>query len=175
MPKKLGLIILLLSVYTTQTINQAVYLVPWDYSGPISSYYREWGGTKPHCTLAGFVPQPKTLNSITSTIARNSRAKIHWTLQCSKDHCNLSRSEGLRILHFSARTIKNIMSAMRTKKIKDMHNQNSTHFTLCKVSETRFNTTTARRAMERAHDWRLVIVESARLNSKKIWKNSYKI
>ena len=61
------------------------------------------------------------------------------------------------------------------KKIKDMHNQNSTHFTLCEVSETHFNTTRARQAIENARDWRLVIVESARLNSKKVWKNSYQV
>lgn len=175
MIKKILFTGVLLFVGTTQTMNQAVYLVPWDYKGPVSSYYREWGGTKPHCTLAGFVVQPKTLNSIISTIARNSRAKGRWTFQCSKDHCELTRSAGLRLLHFSARTIKNIMQTMKTKKIKDMHNQNSTHFTLCEVSETHFNTTTARKALEKARDWRLVIVESARLNSKKVWKNNYQI
>lgn len=172
---KIILTITLLCCCATQAVYHAVYLVPWDYKGPISRYYKEWGGTKPHATIAGFAVQPQALNSIISTIAQKTRASGRWTLNCSRNHCKTNRGEGLVLLHFSAQTIKNIASAMYKKKIKNIHNTDSTHITMCETDEKRFNTTQCKQALERARDWRLVIVQAARLNSKKIWKNSYKV
>jgi len=175
MTKKILCALITLHCYIAHATYHAVYLVPWDYKGPISPYYKEWGGTKPHATIAGFAEQPKTLTTIISAIAQKSRKSGRWTLNCSRNHCKTNRGEGLVLLHFSATTVKNIANEMRKKKIKNIHNTDSTHITMCETSEKHFNTTKCKQALERARDWRLVIVQAARLNSKKIWKNNYKV
>ena len=150
-----------------------VYLVPWDYDGPISSYYSEWGGTKPHATIAGFVTQRTNINQIVQFVAKLSFNGGRWTFSCSKNKCYVQQSGSLQLMKFNAMTVSNISYYLKKMGIKQMHEPNPCHITLCKTSETSFSIDDAIAALEAARDWRLVIVEQN--GSTYTWANTYRV
>lgn len=173
--KKL-LALIALTVYGTQVIahSYAVYMVPYDYNGPRSQYYRDWGGTKPHVTLAGFTLQPHNLNSILNAVAQQSRRTGRWHLNCSTNHCGTVRSGGLYLLKFQAQTVKALVAALAARHVKDIKSANPAHTTLSMCNERNFNRSHARSALERARNWRLVAVNY--INGQYVWdKTSYAV
>ena len=155
------------------TLQKGIYLVPFDYNGPISSYYMEWGGTKPHATIAGFENQRSNINQIVQLTAKKSMADDRWTFSCEKNKCYVERSGSLKLMKFSARTVTNISYYLKQLGIKNLHSPNPCHITLCKTSETSFSTSRAITALEAARDWRLVVVDKN--GSVVTWKNNYDV
>lgn len=150
-----------------------VYLVPWDYNGPISSYYSEWGGTKPHATIAGFVNQRTNINQIVQFVANLSFKSGRWDFSCSKNKCYVQQSSSLQLMKFSAMTVSNISYYLKKMGVQKIHEPNPCHITLCKTSETSFPIDDAIDALEASRDWRLVIVEQN--GSTYTWTNSYPV
>ncbi len=150
-----------------------IYLVPWDYDGPISEYYIEWGGTKPHATIVGFVSQRKNINDAARFVANQSIRAGRWDFSCSKNKCTVERTSSLQLMKFYAQTVTNISNILKKMGIADVHNPSPCHITLCKTSETSFSISDAINALEEARDWRLVVVEKD--GAQVTWKNSYDV
>ncbi len=174
MKKLLYIAALMLYVTQVNAHSYAVYMVPYDYNGPRSQYYHNWGGTKPHVTLAGFTLQPHNLNSILNSVAQQSRITGRWHLNCSTNHCNTTRSGGLYLLKFQAQTVKALVRALAARRVKDIKSANPAHTTLYMCNERNFNRSRAQSALERARNWRLVAVNY--INGQYVWdKTSYAV
>lgn len=151
-----------------------VYLVPFDYDGPISSYYSEWGGTKPHATIAGFTNQRKNINDIVQFVASSSISTGRWDFSCEKNKCTVNGGGSLQLMNFYAKTITNISYTLKKMGVAKMHDPSPCHITLCRTSELPvFSINAAISALERARDWRLVVVEQS--GSVVTWMNNYDV
>lgn len=167
--------LLSISISTFYAATQiGVYLVPFDYDGPISSYYSEWGGTKPHATIAGFASQRTNINDIVQFVANQSLHGGRWDFSCEKNKCSVNGVGSLQLMNFYAKTVTNISGTLRKMGVIKMHDPSPCHITLCRTSELpTFSISAAINALEAARDWRLVVVEQS--GSVITWKNNYPV
>lgn len=173
MVKKVVLSLLIGSTGSVFANTQAVYLVPFDYDGPCSQVYRECGGTKPYVVIAQFAQQPDGLEKLVDDVAQQSCKTKRWNFLCAKNRCKVVKGGSDNVLKFYSRTIPNLATELGKNGVQEIHKGLKIDITLCKKSEKDFAVEQAQEAIEKAQDWRLVVVQDD--GTKKVWSKGYSV
>lgn len=153
--------------------NQAVYLVPFDYDGPCSQVYRDCGGTKPYVVIAQFAQQPDGLEKLVDEISQQSRKIKRWTFLCEKNRCKVAKNGSDQVLKFYSRTIPGLAQNLGKRGVQEIHKGLKISIVLCNKDEKDFAIDQAKQAIEKANDWRLVVVQDD--GTKKVWSKGYSV
>ena len=156
----------------------SVYLVPFDYNGPIQSNFVDWGGIKPHVTLFSFKHLDYTkLHNLTKSLA-SAEGSNQWLFNTNDRNSEYYVNSTFTMLLFSSRRIENIMSEYKKHfdvkiRSKQLHITfgYTNNLTQKDINEIYSNIIDSK-------DWRLVIVESKQIGEddyEAIWRDNFKL
>ena len=146
----------------------SIYLVPVGLKvQPVQAYWKQWGGTVPHCTLVSFNHYNGiSLTVLLNYITRNNNKK-HWIL--GNRPVKIKHTATLCMLHFTSSSLTKLTRMLGKQGLLIKTNY---HFTLGK--NTDLDSTkeqTISRALKQATAWKLVLVEK-RSSDFYRWKES---
>lgn len=134
----------------------SLYLVPWDYNGPIKNTFRKWGGELPHITLISFQQiDYQKVKEIVEVIAKGD-GKKRWVFGNKKIE---KKRQDLIMFYFTSDLLKKKLTYLEEKlgigsKKSDLHITAGTKKYMKPGEEQKIET-----AIKLSKDWRLVFVE----------------
>ena len=165
----------LLGQYQFKSTEYSLYLVPYDYNGPVKNTFKKYGGIKPHITLISFYTYNiDKLNEGISKLAKSSQKR--WVF--GKRNYKIIKND-LTMIQFESKTLYNKLTKLEnTLGISEKYSKkNHLHITFGKtqylMKKEYDNILTI---IQKSTDWKIVLVSKISVDKdeyKYKWIKSY--